>query len=123
MLDLQGAYDQLVKVRANLAKQGKSISADKSKADALKRVDSLLPAIIKVLAVKKGLDKRLEDVKKLNTDIGSYNTVLDKVTADARSLTKVTGDLVKTDTPTRDFFMMTNLLQRVGQEMHMDEPS
>ena len=45
MLDLQGAYDQLVKVRANLAKQGKSISADKSKADALKRVDSLLPAM------------------------------------------------------------------------------
>lgn len=122
MLDLQGAYDQLVKVRANLTKQAKTLSADKSKTDTLKQVDLLLPAIQKVLVAKKGLDKRLEEVKKLGTDIGNYNAVLDKVTADARNLTKATGNLVKSDTPTRDFFMMTNLLQRVGQEMHMEEP-
>jgi hypothetical protein len=57
MLDLQNADDQLVKVRANLTKQGKTISANKAKADVMKRVDSLLAAIAKVLAARKSLDK------------------------------------------------------------------
>jgi hypothetical protein len=61
-------------------------------------------------------------VKKLNADIGFHNGALDQVTGDARTLTNATGDLAKSDTPTRDFFMMANLLKRVGQEMHLEGP-
>jgi hypothetical protein len=119
-MDLEGAYDSLREVRGNLSKLGPTEKA--KAADTLKRVDSLLAGLGKVLATKKALDKRLADIKKLSADIGVYNLALDKITAEARVLTRPAADLAKSDTPKRDFFRMANYLQRVGQETHLEAP-
>src|SRR5687768_10759724 len=99
-LDIQGAMDGLLKIKANLAKEK---GLEKSKEDAVKDLDRILIALRPVVEKKKKIDEKIAAIKTLNADIAAYNAALEKVTADARAGAKTAGGFTKADTPKRDF--------------------
>ncbi len=118
-MDLLGAQTELVKIRANLAKDP-ALLADKKRSDLLKDLDGILNALKPVLEKKKKIQAVLAGIAAVNADIKAYNTLLTKVAEDARSAYKDAAAQSKADTAKRDFFMMANYLQLVGQQSSMD---
>ncbi len=118
-MDLLGAQNELVKIRANIAKDP-ALLKDKKKADLLKDLDGILNALKPVLDKKKKIEAVLAGIAAVNGDIKAYNTLLTKVAGDARTAHKEAAALSKADTAKRDFFMMANYLQLVGQQMSID---
>lgn len=120
-MDVQTAQAELLKIKANVVKD-KAVLADKGKADAIKKLDEVLNALKPVLEKKKKIDATLASIAALKNEITAYNAALSKVTASARAAAALTRGHTKSDTPKRDFFMMTNYLTLVGQQTSIEGP-
>jgi hypothetical protein len=121
-MDVATAQSRLAQAKANAAKCA-PIMADKQKADLVKQVDALLKDLKPVLEKRKKLEDAIAAIAALKGDVAAFNTTLAKVTENARTLAKATGEAArKADTSKRDFFMMANFLGVVGQQTSMDPP-
>lgn len=117
-LDLQNVYDNISKSQANLVKMGKALLADRAKAEGKKKVDAFMPKLKAQLEARKKLEKRIEESKKLAADIAAYNNSLAVLATESKNISKICYDNTHPDTPKRDFWIISNLLDVVGQEQN-----
>ena len=115
-MDMNAAVNELLKIKANVSKEK---NLDKAKSDAAKDLDRVLNAVKPLLETKKKLVERIKSKKTLEDEIADYNDALKKVTSDARAGSKAASSAAQPDTANRDFRMMANYLQIIGQEQQL----
>jgi hypothetical protein len=121
-MDADTAFTTILKHRANIQKLGKTVLADKDKADAVKDIDGVVTAYKPLQEIRKKLEARIKDIDKLKSDIATYNAALLKTEDKARAAAKSAGGVTKSDTPTRDFFMIANLMINIGNTPKLELP-
>jgi len=119
-MDLDERVKNIEKFKGNIEKLGKSETADKAKADALKDVDELLKDVKPLAKTRADLEKRIKDAQKLANDVKKFRDDFTKFINEAtKTATKVNN--CKPDTKGRDFFMLATHISMVGSVAPLDD--
>jgi hypothetical protein len=119
-VELDEVEKQVEKLRGNILKLGKSETGDKNKSSALKALDGILKQMKTFQQTKSKLDKGIKEATKLVTEIKKFKTEYSKFVQDANKVGTQLNNC-KPDTKSRDYFMLANQLQRVGQVTPLED--
>jgi hypothetical protein len=121
MTTLDDRIKNIEKYRGNIAKLGKAESADRTKADAMKEVDSLLKEAKPMAKTRADLEKRIKDAKKLADDVKKFRDDFTKIINSAQKTASKVG-ACNPDTKARDYFNLSQHLTLIGQVDTLDMP-
>lgn len=120
-MSLDGNISNIEKRLAAVAKLGKAETGDKVKAAWIKDVVDVTKQAKTFNKKHDDLNKKIADAKKLASEIASYRKDYGTFIQQASKLASQSGK-IGADTPHRDYFMIANYLNGMGQLMLDDYP-
>jgi seryl-tRNA synthetase len=101
---LPDVLSDMVKRRANLAKDEKALKSDKDRAKVLHLLDELIAKVKPLADSRKKIDKVIDDYKAVAPDVKKYNADFQKAKEAGLNLSRACNDFRgKGDTPAKDF--------------------